>query len=57
MLRIVDSHCHLDFEDFREDLPAVLERAKVMLVPRIVLRREGVEGEHTIEDRGLIVFG
>jgi TatD DNase family protein len=28
MLRIVDSHCHLDFEDFREDLPAVLERAR-----------------------------
>jgi TatD DNase family protein len=25
---IVDSHCHLDFEDFREDLPAVLERAR-----------------------------
>ena len=28
MLSIVDSHCHLDFEDFREDLPAVLERAR-----------------------------
>jgi TatD DNase family protein len=28
MLPIVDSHCHLDFEDFREDLPAVLDRAR-----------------------------
>ncbi|MBN2575260.1 MAG: TatD family hydrolase [Deltaproteobacteria bacterium] len=25
---LVDSHCHLDFEDFREDLPAILERAR-----------------------------
>jgi TatD DNase family protein len=28
MLPIVDSHCHLDFEDFHEDLPAVLDRAR-----------------------------
>jgi TatD DNase family protein len=28
MLPIVDSHCHLDFEDFREDLPATLARAR-----------------------------
>jgi TatD DNase family protein len=28
MLPIVDSHCHLDFEDFHEDLPSVLERAR-----------------------------
>jgi TatD DNase family protein len=25
---IVDSHCHLDFEDFREDLALVLDRAR-----------------------------
>jgi TatD DNase family protein len=28
MVPIIDSHCHLDFEDFAEDLPAVLERAR-----------------------------
>jgi TatD DNase family protein len=28
MLPIVDSHCHLDFEELREDLPAVLQRAR-----------------------------
>ncbi len=28
MLAIIDSHTHLDFEDFRQDLPAVIERAR-----------------------------
>jgi TatD DNase family protein len=28
MIPIVDSHCHLDFEDFREDQQAMLERAR-----------------------------
>lgn len=28
MLPIVDSHCHLDFEDFRDDLPGVLQNAR-----------------------------
>ncbi|MEO5346990.1 MAG: YchF/TatD family DNA exonuclease [Magnetococcus sp. YQC-9] len=28
MLNFVDSHAHLDFPDFKEDLPAVLQRAR-----------------------------
>jgi TatD DNase family protein len=28
MFPIVDSHCHLDFEDFREDLASVIDRAR-----------------------------
>jgi TatD DNase family protein len=36
MLAIVDSHCHLDFEDFREDLPAVLGRARAAGVAAMV---------------------
>ena len=26
-IRLVDSHCHLDFEDFDDDLPLILDRA------------------------------
>jgi len=26
MVPVIDSHCHLDFDDFAKDLPAVLER-------------------------------
>lgn len=28
MPAIVDSHCHLDFQDYQQDLPAVLDRAR-----------------------------
>jgi TatD DNase family protein len=28
VLAVIDSHCHLDFEDFRQDLPSVIERAR-----------------------------
>jgi TatD DNase family protein len=35
--RLVDSHAHLDFEDYQQDLDAVLERARAAGVERIVL--------------------
>ena len=25
---LIDSHCHLDFSDFKEDMPLVLQRAR-----------------------------
>lgn len=33
---LVDSHCHLDFPDFNDELPQVIERAKSMGVRRMV---------------------
>jgi len=33
---IVDSHCHLDFPDFAEDLPGVIARARDAGVTRMV---------------------
>jgi len=36
MPRIVDSHCHLDFQDFDEDLEAVIARAQAAGVERMV---------------------
>lgn len=33
---IVDSHCHLDFPDFAEDLPGVIARARAAGVTRMV---------------------
>ena len=33
---LVDSHCHLDFKDFDEDLPMVIERAKLAGITKIL---------------------
>ena len=45
MLPIVDSHCHLDFEDFREDLPAILERARAAGIVAMVCVGSGGDVE------------
>src|SRR5688572_2580024 len=36
-MRLFDTHAHLDSEEFADQLPAVLERARVAGVERIVL--------------------
>ena len=33
---LVDSHCHLDFEDFEKDLPSVIQRARKAGVTKIL---------------------
>ena len=37
MRRLVDSHAHLDFEDYQGELPQVVERARIAGVVRVVL--------------------
>jgi TatD DNase family protein len=40
---IVDSHCHLDFDDFREDLTGVLERARAAGIVAMVCVGSGAD--------------
>lgn len=36
-MRLVDTHCHLDFPDYKDDLPQVLERASSEGVERVIV--------------------
>ena len=40
---LVDSHCHLDFPDFAEDLDAIVARAEAADPRRLGARDDGVE--------------
>ena len=42
---LIDSHAHLDFEDYGKDLPSVIERARAAGVVRIVLVGQWREGK------------
>jgi len=55
MLPIVDSHCHLDFEDLREDLPAVLERARAAGIVAMVC--VGSSGDLATAERAVELAG
>ena len=33
---LIDTHCHLDFEDFSEDLNAIIERAQSAGVDKMI---------------------
>jgi TatD DNase family protein len=55
MLPIVDSHCHLDFEDFRDDLPAILERARAANLVRMVCVGSG--GDLATAERAVALAG
>jgi TatD DNase family protein len=35
-MTIIDSHCHLDFPDFADDLDGVVERARAAGVERMI---------------------
>jgi TatD DNase family protein len=46
--RITDSHCHLDFPDFAEELPAVIDRAAEAGVHRMVTICTRLRNEPTV---------
>ena len=40
---LIDTHAHLDYPDFQNDLPAVIEAARLAGVTRIISIGTGVE--------------
>ena len=51
-MTIIDSHCHLDFPDFADDLDAVVERARAAGVERMItIGTKVVEGRGRGRDR------
>lgn len=55
MLPVVDSHCHLDFEDFREDLPDILQRARTAGIVSMVCVGSG--GDLETAERAVALAG
>ena len=41
---VIDSHCHLDFPDFADELDAVVDRARAAGVERMITIGTRVEG-------------
>jgi TatD DNase family protein len=53
-LRFVDTHCHLFWDDFKSDLPAVIERARSLGIDRLVIPAtdfKSFESARAIADR------
>ena len=40
---LIDTHCHLDFESFQDDLDQVIDRARSVGVSRIIVPALGIE--------------